>query len=152
LQAALEAMQQTVILQDRRVVGRRMLDEIQYPWRTIFETHTPQVMVFPDLWDGMLGWSKHAFNKWRGHNDCIFVGCQYTTGAQLPANCRAALSDAHLNLFTDEALAVAQAGFGRTVLWNAGEPATPLLAAVRDVQQRKPYRANRESRHPYRNV
>lgn len=153
LQAALEASGQTVDVQDRYVVGdRRHIDEIKYPFRQILTAaNAPQVMVFPDLWDGRLGYNRNAFNKWRGTTPCVFVTCQYRTPDPLPSNCRAAITDGHIGLYQNEAQALAHAATKRAVLWQHDEVITPLLAAVRDVQQGKTYRAYNEHRYPYRN-
>jgi hypothetical protein len=153
LQEALEAAQQTVVVKDRRVVGfRRYIDEIEYPFRTLFTEVQPQVVVFNDLWNGIIGWSKFSVQKWRD-NKSVFVGQQYSTEECLPSNCRASLNDMHIALYTDEEKAVEYAkNVGRAVYRPAGEDVTALLAAVRDVQQRKPYKTGRADRKPYRGV
>lgn len=151
LQSVLEASGQEVVVKDRYVVGKRYIDDIEYPYREVFGEVNPQVVVFPDLWDGRYGYTRVPFAKWRGSSRAVFVTCQYRTHLTLPVDCRAAVSDGHVGLYQNEAQAKAHAANGRAVLWQHDEPITPLLAAVRDVQQGKTYRALNEVRHPYRN-
>ena len=151
LQAALEASGQTVVVKDRYVVGKRYIDDIEYPYRDVLDAVKPQAVVFPDLWDGRYGYARVPFAKWRASSQAVFVTCQYRTALKLPTDCRAAATDGHVGLYQNEAQANAHAANSRAVLWQHDEPITPLLAAVRDVRLGNTYRALNSTRHPYRN-